>query len=207
MKGSRRLFFPEEEGRLPWLPRLLESYAILDEGVEEVIRREAERGRPVVCSEGCSNCCRALSDIPVYPHEMVGIYWFSNEKTSGALRQTLKGRLLSHEKGGPCPFLIEGSCSVYPMRPASCRQFYVFDKVCLEGEDPYHTRRQDVLEPLEEYVGRAFHEVLPFYGVTDEGQKARVIRENLIHTQAVVVQHANWKGLANLMEASERENP
>jgi Fe-S-cluster containining protein len=197
----RRLCFADEESRFPWLSMLLDSHAIIDEGISvAIVKEETGRNRKLACKEGCDNCCRVNKDIPVYPIELVGIYWFSNEKAEQALRETLKKQLSNHTKNDPCPFLINNSCSIYIVRPASCRQFGVFSKPCDGGEDPYYTRRDDVLMPIEDYTKKAFLATLPFYGITDEKEKNHFIENNLIHAQAVNLQAYDWKKLAKVMD-------
>jgi Fe-S-cluster containining protein len=197
----RRMCFPDEESRFLWLSMLLDSYAIIDEGISAaIVKEETERNIKLACKEGCDNCCRVNKDIPVYPIELVGIYWFSTEKAAQPIREILKKQLLSHTKSDPCPFLINNSCSVYIVRPASCRQFGVFNKPCDKGEDPYYTRRDDVLTPIEDYTKKAFLATLPFYGITDEKEKNHFIENNLIHAQAVNLQEYDWKKLVKIMD-------
>ena len=197
----RRMRFPDEESRFPWLSMLLDSYAIIDEGISvAVVKEETEKNIKLACKEGCHNCCRTHKDIPVYPIELVGIYWFSTEKVVQAVCETLKKQLSSHTKNDPCPFLINGSCSIHVIRPISCRQFNVFSKPCAEGEDPYYTRRDDVLTPIEDYTKKAFLATLPFYGITDEKEQIHFIENNLIHAQAVNLQAYDWKKLVKIMD-------
>ena len=194
-----RVQFPEDEARFPWLAMLLDAYAIIDDGLVAAIRKRGSgSSAKLACSNGCYHCCRTHSDIPVYPLEMVGIYWFSIEKLIGPYREILKEQLSVHSKG-PCPFLINGSCSIHTMRPIACRQFNVFNRPCKEGEDPYYTRRDDVLTPIQGYADRAFFTMLPFYGVTDGAEKKRAIKDNLIHTQVRILQTCNWKELGKRM--------
>lgn len=199
--------FPEDESRFGWLPLLLDAYAVLDEGVALAIAgEEARRGLKLACGNGCDSCCSTHLDIPVYPIELVGLWWFSTEKLANPPREGLKKNLSTHEKGDPCPFLLEHACSVYPVRPFACRQFNVFGRACGKGEDPYHERRGDVLNPIEEYTNRAFYITLPFYGVTGEEDKRRVIENNLIHREVRVLQNCGWKELAQKMDEFDANN-
>lgn len=212
MVGSRipsaRLEFPEDEKRQPWLSALLEAYAVMDEGVSIAISREENRrGVGLACRKGCDSCCRTQTDIPVYPLELVGVYWFCNEKIKGPERGVLRERLVGHGSGMPCPFLLESACSIHPLRPLACRQFNVLGNPCAEGEDPFFTRRGDVLDPVEEFAHRAFFIMLPYLGVTDEAMRRRVIENGLIHTQAVNLQSFDWKRLAGIMDEAEKDNP
>ncbi|RJQ40682.1 MAG: YkgJ family cysteine cluster protein [Nitrospiraceae bacterium] len=198
---SKQLRFPDDEARFPWLAILLDSYAIIDEGLSAAIdKEEAGRNRKLACEKGCDICCRVNKDIPIYPIELVGIYWFATEKAEQALRETLKKQLSSHTENDPCPFLVNGLCFIYGIRPISCRQFGVFNKPCDEGEDPYHTRRDDVLTPIEDYTKKAFLATLPFYGIIDEEAKINFIENNLIHAQAINLQEYDWKKLVKIMD-------
>jgi Fe-S-cluster containining protein len=200
-----RAAFPEDEGKHEWLPMLLDAYAMVDTGVETAIKEhEAEHGVKLACREGCDSCCRSQTDVPLYPLELVGIYWYAAERITGEARKALKERLLFYAKGRPCPFLAEGSCLIHKVRPVSCRQFNVFVKPCGPGEDPYFTRREEVLTPIREFTVRAFKTMLPFYGAKEatDDEANRVIHEEIINLKKV-----DWKKLYALMEGFESENP
>jgi Fe-S-cluster containining protein len=143
--GVKRLSFPSDEKLHPWLTKLLEAYYNVDSDVATAIELEKNKNRKLACHKGCSNCCKTHQDVPVYPLELVGISWYVTEKISGAERETLKSQLEKHKGNNACPFLFKDLCAVHPVRPISCRQFTVFGKPCAEGEDPYYTRRQDVM--------------------------------------------------------------
>jgi Fe-S-cluster containining protein len=199
---SRRLHFPEDEKRLPWLPMLLDAYAIADTGVAVAVRNEEKRGKArLACMKGCGNCCLHQKDLPLYPHELVGIYWYVSEKTVSPVRDALKDRLASRMAGSACPFLIDDSCSIHPVRPIGCRQFNVFTTACAPGEDPYHTRRHDVLAPLGEYTDRAFAAVIPFYNMKREGDPAAAIK--LIRSQIMNLLSYDWRNLVEIMDRTE----
>jgi Fe-S-cluster containining protein len=196
---AKRLSFPDDEKDHPWLSTLLEAYYIVDKGIAQAIDAERKKGRRPACSKGCTNCCRVLKDIPVYPLEVVGLSWYVTEKITGPGRETLMKQLESHKKHDPCPFLIEGACSVHPMRPMACRQFNVFGKPCEEGEDPFYTRREDVLDPVKKYVDQAFFIMLPFYGVEKESECIKIVETGAFHEMAKELQAFNWKSLAEKM--------
>jgi Fe-S-cluster containining protein len=197
--AARRLRFPEEE-KLPWLPMLLDAYAVIDEGVAVAITaEERESGLKLACRERCDNCCRSQTDIPLYPLELVGITWFVTERMAGPGRTILRDQLRSHVEGDPCPFLLAGSCGIHPVRPVACRQFNVFYEPCEKGEDPYFTRREEVLTPIQEYTDRAFSLMLPFYGVPEQADKERAVR-HIIRTQVLNLMAFDWKHLAEIMD-------
>lgn len=196
---SRRLHFPEDERRIPWLSLLLDAYAIADTGVAIAVREtEKKRKKKLACGKACGACCVHQKDLPLYPHEIVGIYWYASEKLAEPLRDILKKRLTAGAAEAGCPFLIEGSCSIHPMRPAGCRQFNVFERPCVPGEDPYFTRREDVLDPIQEYLDRVFAAVLPLYDLKTEGDTAAAIRT--VRSQIMNLLSFDWSKLAGLME-------
>lgn len=196
---SRRLHFPGDERRIPWLSLLLDAYAIADTGVAIAVREaEKKRKKKLACGKACGACCVHQTDLPLYPHEIVGIYWYASEKLAGPVREALKGRLAAGAKTAGCPFLIESSCCIHPMRPVGCRQFNVFTAPCAAGEDPYFTRREDVLEPLPEYLDRVFAAVLPFYSLKGEGDASGAVRT--VRAQIMNLLSFDWSKLAALME-------
>ena len=205
---AARLSFPEDETKQAWLPRLLEAYAIVDAGVSEAIVREQKQGRQLACHKGCAACCRSHTTIPVYPLELIGITWYAVEKLEGPVREKLIQQLREHQKGEPCPLLVDNACSIHPLRPMACRQFNVFGQVCAEGEDAYDTRRADVLTPLREYADAAFDEMLPFYGVKNSAERQRLIETGEVHRLAKGLQEYEWSKLAERMQAfEERQSP
>jgi Fe-S-cluster containining protein len=201
----KRLCFPCDEPVHPWLPMLLEAYYIVDKGIAEAIRMEAGKGSKLACTKGCAHCCSTHTTIPVYPLELVGLSWYVTEKLAGSERNIIKAQLRNYQESAPCPFLVAGACAVHPLRPVSCRQFMVFRKPCSEGEDPYYTRREDVLTPLKRYTDSAFFVMLPFYGVEDENERWRMIGSGAVHQVVKLMQTCNWKSLAEKMEEFERK--
>jgi len=200
----KRLSFPSDAKIHSWLSMLLDAYHLVDRGIAEAVKMELRKGRKLACSKGCSSCCKTHSTIPVYPVELVGLSWYVTEKIQGPGREPVKTQLRNYKENDPCPFLVEGACSVHPMRPISCRQFNVFGKPCAEGEDPYYTRREDVLSPIRKYVDRAFFIMLPFYGIQSEAQRWKIIESGAVHQVVKLMQTCNWKSLAEKMEEFEK---
>ncbi|MCJ7484504.1 MAG: YkgJ family cysteine cluster protein [Thermodesulfovibrionales bacterium] len=202
---QKRLSFPSDENKHLWLPFLLDAYFIVYKGIDEAVRTAFKKGRKLACSKGCSNCCKTHQTIPVYPLELVGLSWYVTEKITGPERDIIKTQLRNYKENDPCPFLVNSACSVHPMRPVSCRQFNVFGTPCAEGEDPYYTRREDVLSPIKQYTDRAFFIMLPFYGVEDENERWRIIESGAVHQVVKLMQTCNWKSLADKMDEFERQ--
>ena len=191
-----RLSFPDEETRSEWLPMLLDAYFIADNGVYEGISRRLNQGQKLACAKGCSTCCSTHITIPVYPLELSGLYWYAMEKTENDQRKILKTNLNNFKGNDPCPFLIDGICGVHPMRPLACRHFNVFRKPCDENEDPYYTRRNDVMTPIKKYKEKALAAMLPFHKITQRSEKIKAMKTGLIHTYAQNLQEIDWTKLA-----------
>ena len=185
---------------------LLDAYAIADTGVAIAIRdAEKKQKKKLACGKGCGTCCIHQTDLPLYPHEIVGIYWYASEKMSGPLRDLLRARLAAVPAAQGCPFLIESSCSIHPVRPFGCRQFNVFTTACVSGEDPYYTRREDVLEPIPAYLDRAFGAVIPLYSLKADGDAAAAIRT--IRKQIMNLLSYDWSKLVSLMDSHAERSP
>lgn len=200
-----RLSFPDDEARFDWLSILLNAYAIIDQGVSEAIRREQQQGRQLACHKGCSSCCTTHHDIPVYPLELMGMSWYVIERLQQPLREQLKQQLLELETLNSCPFLLDGACSIHPMRPIACRQFNVFGKPCAEGEDAYHTRREDVMTPIRRYMDEAFDIMLPFYGIKHKAERRKAIKQGTLHALARVMRECHWHTLPEKMMAFDNK--
>jgi len=88
----------------------------------------------------------------------------------------------------------------------ACRQFNVFGKPCQEGEDPFYTRREDVLDPVKKYVDQAFFIMLPFYGVEKESERIKIVKTGAFHKMAKELHAFNWKSLAGKMHDFDMQN-
>ncbi len=196
----KRLSFPQDEAQVSWLSMLLDAYFIADKGVYEAIDKRIKRGDKLACTKGCSSCCKIHVTIPVYPLELVGIYWYAITKIVAPLRDALKENLRNFSTGDPCPFLIEGACAIHPMRPLACRHFNVFNRPCSPGEDPYYTRRQDVLTPIERYKNKALAAMLPFHGIKQRAKKKQAMRKGFLNSQVQNLHEINWVNLALRMD-------
>ncbi len=203
--SSKRLSFPKDETKKPWLKLLLEGYHIVDKGIAKAIGEEKKKGRALACGKGCSTCCATHQDIPIYPLELIGIAWYAADRISGEIRDVLKKQLSEFKKGSPCPFLVDGACAIHQLRPMACRQFNVFNKRCEEGEDPFHSRREDVMDPVKKHVDQAFYIMLPYYKVEKESERIRIIETGSFHQMAKALHSCNWKELAEKMERFDKK--
>ncbi len=116
------------------------------------IKREMSKGARISCQKGCGVCCCQL--VPLSPPEVFFLadYWRSLPPARrdmlkakfDLIREVLrkKGIIERLEKiedtaehkalgrdyfqlGLPCPFLEDNACSLYPLRPFSCREYNV----------------------------------------------------------------------------------
>lgn len=87
----------------------------------------------------------------------------------------------------------------------ACRQFNVFGSPCGEGEDPYYSRREDVMAPVKKHVDQAFFVMPPFYGVDKESERIKIIETGAFHRMVKELHACNWKELAERMERLDRK--
>ena len=195
IKRPERLSFPPFERQNPWLSMLLDAYFIGDKLVYEGITRRLKRGEKLACKKGCSHCCSTHITIPVYPLEIIGIYWFTDTQIKGPLREAIATRLLRHDTLEACPFLIDGACMIHPMRPLACRFFNVFNRSCAPMEDPYYSRRKDVLTPSESLKEKALMQMLPFHGIRDKKLAKKAVKEGYLNQFVKNLREIEWKNL------------
>ena len=204
-KVCRDNFAPESEDLPAELKPLVEAYAVIDRGVAgDVLKHSLKHRAELACKRGCAECC-GQTDIPLYPLEARGIAWYVRERMEAVLREVIMGRVRELRKlgraeerrlsGQGCVFLVDGACTVHLMRPVACRLYNVFGAECAQGEDPYYTRRVEVLEPSAEARERAFFLMLPYYGITDDTERYYAIQDGWLDRQAVNLREYEWREL------------
>lgn len=170
--SPERARHPDEDER-PWLTILLDALHILDQGLSrEVSDEEQRRGVRVGCHAGCTACCE--SSVRVRPIEIEGIAWYAATQLDEDTWQRVKARL-SRADDGACPLLLDGQCSVRPLRPIACRSFFVFGEPCQAGERLYELRPRDVFdrsEALFERVAMRLFDDASFERPTDQDERA-----------------------------------
>jgi Fe-S-cluster containining protein len=193
----QRLLYPEDEKETDWLSALLDAYYTADKGIFEKILEQEKKGRRLACAKGCSTCCSTHVTIPVYPMELLGIYWYVILKADPEIKESLKIKLENFKPGDSCPFLLKGgACGIHPMRPLACRHFNVFGKSCAPGEDPFYTRRKDVLTPDEKVKNKALSYMVSIHGITDRKERKEFVKSGQIHQLAKNIQEIDWKKLS-----------
>jgi hypothetical protein len=95
--------------------------------------------RPLPCRKGCCYCC--YLPVEVLAPEALAIAQYVREKFSPEERERLDRAIDDHIKATegmdqdrragcrtiPCPLLKDGACTVYEVRPMSCRGYHSFD--------------------------------------------------------------------------------
>lgn len=107
-------------------------YAAVDGLLEAFLKRTATEGKPAHCRKGCSWCCHQV--VFAVTHEIL----FIREQLEVNSRRKDLSRFLDLAKKksettarksdeellrfrSPCPFLSEGICGIYEVRPMACR--------------------------------------------------------------------------------------
>ncbi len=199
-----RVSFQEEEKKSDWLSFLLDTYLAGDKQVMDEIGKEVNtKGRKFACTKGCSTCCKTHVTIPVYPLELMGIYWYVIDMINGDKRLSIYQQLNEYHLGQGCPFLVDGACGIHPMRPLACRYFNVFGKACGDGEDPFYSRRSDVLTPDEKQKNKVLSLMLPYHGITSRQGKKEAMRNDYLFQHVRNLQEVDWPKLAIRMKSAE----
>lgn len=98
-------------------------YQLLDKVIDEIDTSSA------TCTKGCSFCCHINTNITDMEAMTIADYCAKNNIPIGRtylmeqLRTPPKAQYFS--KASACVFLRDGLCSVYEVRPAECRKYFV----------------------------------------------------------------------------------
>lgn len=135
---------------------------------------------PAVCSKGCSTCCTQEVTVSAPEAEKILQYIIDNHKldwfaqrvklynppapptcTTNEYAQACfdQQEIEQPEKreGGTCPFLIDNSCSIYEIRPFSCRCFIsktLCSKVQPAEVPEYYLSGSTAVQQLLEHMGQ-----------------------------------------------------
>jgi len=198
-----RFDYPDDEKKYDWLSMLLDAYHIVDEASQAgIVKEQKVRGQKVACTKGCFHCC-INHEIPITEIELAGISWFVSEKLTGNERKTVKKQLLKYGKSGPCPFLTETVCSIYPVRPLACRSFFMFGPPCELNVDPLKTRPGDIWSHGRQVAMKVAERILPFWGITKAKDRLEAFESGFILEVSVPMHTCKWKNLVLTMERFE----
>ena len=155
------------ERALPGAGLLLAGSALVDASVAEAVAAAHKAGRTLACGPGCGTCCR--QPIPVTPLEFLLMRAHMRLRLDADTRARLEAQhaaQLAAEPdplARPCPFLLDGSCSVYAVRPLACRRYLVLDRPCAPGEICTESRPKDMLVPARRPLREALALTFPWY--------------------------------------------
>lgn len=202
MKIPDRQHYPQEvEGS--WLTVLLDSYAICDEEMErEISDEEKKRDTKVACKKGCYFCC-LNQDVPVTPPESLGISWYVSEVLEPSVRERLRERLKDQAQTIGCPFLKDGACVIYPVRPLACRLFIIYRIQCrAEDEDPFFTRPEDMHPTNPDRNLRIAMRFLdsPVYNLSTKKGKIAAYQNGIMYKSIPGMHKIRWLGFIDATE-------
>ena len=143
-----------------------------------------EAGVRVACGD-CSFCCYQF--VRVLAHEVFAIADYIQTTMTPELRAKVVERLRSYyaetshlteeekdrsETPRACPLLVDGRCSVYPVRPSNCRHFHSLDSSFCEGciKDPNGWPHTPMHEGLKHVWSDMIHAADYAYFVTGHDQ-------------------------------------
>ena len=196
------LWCPADEAKYPWLSMLRRAYRIADDGMASLVREEeSRRGKKLACHKGCHVCCLRPS-VPFSPLELAGISWFVCQKLTGPVRDTVRQQMENHDKTTTCPFLVERTCAIYPVRPLACRHFVMFGEVCRAGEDPWETRQDDCRldeAAFSSLARRVSFEMLPYYGISGHRDKVAAFNDGFMVKITKPMHEIPWTEIAKNM--------
>lgn len=181
-----------DEDDYPWLTILLDALHILDQGLSrEVPAEEQRRQVRVGCHAGCTACCQ--SNVRLRPIEVEGVAWYAATRLDEPTWRRVRAQL-SRPDAGICPFLLDGQCSVRPLRPINCRTFFVFGEPCKVGERLVENRLDDIFEhsePLNERVALRLFDDTSF-GLSSDEDKRAAYRTGTMYLSALRMQQVDW---------------
>lgn len=107
----------------------------------------SEIDQKLACKENCEYCCYFKVEVSAF--EVFQIYFYIENKYNIENKEKLISRLNEHtnqvntvdyseleKRNIKCPLLVNGKCSVYPVRPIGCRRHHSLDvSLCKKSFD------------------------------------------------------------------------
>ncbi|MEP9351506.1 YkgJ family cysteine cluster protein [Xanthobacter sp. KR7-225] len=151
---------------------------------ERNVEGETQGLPQLACHKGCGTCCQlqVVATTPEvlmvarYVRAMAGGFRRVGVDLDGRLAEAGPADAPAHPMalGRPCPFLAEGLCVIYPVRPMACRGHASFDKeacvaaLCGGQEDvPVSGPHRAVRGLVQSALQAALHEAGLAWGVYD----------------------------------------
>lgn len=171
----------------------------------------AQQGQHLACGAGCTGCCHQLVLCYPFETELIGLYMRSRPELQAFFVQTYaewdtttapfrEDYLLWAEnfyKRGvddksftvqdyfvPCPFLDNGLCRIYDVRPYACRSCVALDPECAAPQDPARKPGSNTLDfgsftPHKKARTAAVKLLWRVLGVRADAVKSRPMAEQL----------------------------
>ncbi|OMD71855.1 YkgJ family cysteine cluster protein [Paenibacillus odorifer] len=191
IKKGRKTY--AQENKLEWLKALLDSYHYSDVGTRIELESQFKTNNKILaCGEGCSNCCQN-TQVPINEIELMGLSWYVSEEMDSETFQRITPQLINHLETTACPFLLDGRCSVYEVRPIACRVFNVFGKKCEEREDISFSRPEDIAHTHDvDIAWMVSQKLMPFMGVTDKKQQRYLFEDGFMMRKTRALHTFDW---------------
>jgi hypothetical protein len=126
----------------------------LHRSVDKVVDQAVANGVHSECRVGCTYCCSARVEACV-PQVLLIARAVKRLPTEAqeAVAERLRRYAQEVEEAGaapvPCAFLVERQCSIYPMRPASCRRAHSLSKSDCANLAPSIPQDLDLIQGAE----------------------------------------------------------
>jgi hypothetical protein len=104
---------------------------VLNRTLEDTISTAVASGAPVACQNGCSFCCYLR--VELFAPESIAIFRYLNTEIPEGNRKDIRERIFANAEriagltveehrrtNVQCAFLVDGHCSIYPVRPIAC---------------------------------------------------------------------------------------
>ena len=124
----------------PAWEHVLQFVTHLHAGIDKTVAQAMQRGLPPACQPGCDSCCH----LRVEASQAEALHIARHLRQGGPqqvqrLRQRLLWRQAQGQAAGPlarlaCVFLQDGLCSIYALRPASCRKAHSFSAAACRSQ-------------------------------------------------------------------------
>jgi Fe-S-cluster containining protein len=193
-----------DEDEHAWLTILLDALHVLDHGLaHEVSAEEQRREVRVGCHAGCTACCQ--SDLRLRPIEIEGIAWYAATRLDEDTWPRVKAQL-ARPDGGVCPFLLDGQCSVRPLRPITCRTFFVFGEPCRVGERLFQIRPGDIFEHSDALFERMAMRLLDddSFGLRGDQDKRAAYHGGAMTLSKLRMQQVDWVATIDALRDARR---
>jgi len=130
------------------------------EAAVDLLKRE---GMPIACKAGCSWCCHLR--VELLPYEAIAIFRYIRTAMPKSLADHVSERINAkaeqirpmtpreHECAKvQCAFLVDGRCSVYPVRPMACAAHHSADVAVCEAAFHRPTGQDDLIPQVANLV-------------------------------------------------------